>query len=113
MCLLFVIGKAANTVDFLLRAHRYRVAVRRCFENAIARKGAPETAAVNRGGSRSGCAQSAQRRAPHTDQCPSEQGPDKIIEQDHRAIRRIVALMIRSRISGACASSAPASTTCT
>lgn len=37
------VDKAGNTIDFLLRAHRDKVATRRYFEKAIAQNGEPET----------------------------------------------------------------------
>ncbi len=40
------VDKAGDTVDFLLRARRDKVAARRFFEKAIARNGTPETVAI-------------------------------------------------------------------
>jgi transposase-like protein len=37
------VDKAGNTIDFLLRAHRDKVAARCYFEKAIAQNGEPET----------------------------------------------------------------------
>jgi putative transposase len=44
------VDKEGNTVDFLLRAHRDKAAVRRYFEKAIAQNGEPETVTVDRSG---------------------------------------------------------------
>ena len=44
------VDKEGNTVDFLLRAHRYKAAARRYFEKAIDQNGAPETVTVDKSG---------------------------------------------------------------
>ena len=45
------VDKAGNTIDFLLRAHRDKVAARRYFEKAIAQNGEPETVTIDKSGS--------------------------------------------------------------
>jgi transposase-like protein len=45
------VDKAGDTVDFLLRARRDRIAARRFFEKAIAQNGAPETVTIDKSGS--------------------------------------------------------------
>jgi transposase-like protein len=40
------VDKAGNTIDFLLRAHRDKVAAQRYFEKAIAQNGEPETVTI-------------------------------------------------------------------
>ena len=42
------VDKAGNTIDFLLRAHRDKVAARRYFEKAIAQNGEPETVTIDK-----------------------------------------------------------------
>jgi putative transposase len=46
-----VVDKAGNTIDFLFRAKRERVAARRFFEKAIGQNGAPETVTIDKSGS--------------------------------------------------------------
>src|SRR5215469_5737529 len=45
------VDKEGNTIDFLLRAHRDKVAARRYFDKAIAQNGAPETVTIDKSGS--------------------------------------------------------------
>jgi transposase-like protein len=42
------VDKAGNTIDFLLRANRDKVAARRYFEKAIAQNGEPETVTIDK-----------------------------------------------------------------
>lgn len=44
------VGKAGNTVDFVLRARRDKLASRRYFEKAIAHNGEPETVTIDKSG---------------------------------------------------------------
>src|SRR5258708_40155025 len=45
------VDKVGNTVDFLLRAHRDKVAAKRFFEQAVERNGAPEKVTIDKSGS--------------------------------------------------------------
>ena len=60
------VDKAGNTIDFLLRAHRDKVAARRYFEKAIAQNGEPETVTIDKSGSNLAALQAlnAEREAP-------------------------------------------------
>jgi putative transposase len=44
------VNKAGDTIDFLLRAHRDKTAVRRYFEKSIAQDGEPETVTIDKSG---------------------------------------------------------------
>jgi putative transposase len=56
----------SNCFDFLLRAHRDKVAARRYFEKAIAQNGEPETVTIDKSGSNLAALQAlnAEREAP-------------------------------------------------
>jgi putative transposase len=60
------VDKAGNTIDFLLRAHRDKVAARRYFDKAIAQNGEPETVTIDKSGSNLAALQAlnAEREAP-------------------------------------------------
>jgi putative transposase len=60
------VDKAGNTIDFLLRAHRDKVAARRYFEKAIAQNGEPETVTIDKSGSNMAALQAlnSEREAP-------------------------------------------------
>jgi len=48
------VDKAGNTIDFLFRAKRDKVAARRFFEKAIGQSGPPETVTIDKSGSKEG-----------------------------------------------------------
>jgi putative transposase len=82
------VDKAGNTIDFLLRAHRDKVAARRYFEKAIAQHGKPETVTIDKSGSNLAALQAlnAEREAPI--RIRQKKYLNNVIEQDHRAIKR-------------------------
>ncbi|MEM5440359.1 IS6 family transposase [Paraburkholderia phymatum] len=88
------VDKAGDTVDFLFRARRDKIAAQRYFEKAIDQNGAPETVTVDRSGSNLAALQAAnaERETPiRIRQCKYL---NNIVEQDHRAIKRIVKPMM-------------------
>ena len=88
------VDKAGNTVDFLLRAHRDKVAARRYFEKAMAQNGEPETVTIDRSGSNLAALQAlyAEREAPI--RIRQKKYLNNVVEQDHRAIKRCIRPML-------------------
>jgi len=88
------VDKAGKTVDFLLRAHRDKAAAHHYFENAIDRNGEPETITVDKSGANLAALQAinAERQAPI--KVRQVKYLNNIVEQDHRAIKRIVKPML-------------------
>jgi transposase-like protein len=88
------VDKAGKTVDFLLRAHRDKVAARRYFEKAIDRNGEPETITVDKSGANLAALQAinAERETPI--RIRQVKYLNNIVEQDHRAIKRITRPMM-------------------
>ncbi|WP_429551168.1 IS6 family transposase [Paraburkholderia sp. MM5477-R1] len=88
------VDKAGKTVDFLLRAHRDKAAARRYFEKAIAQNGAPETVTMDKSGANLTAIQSinAERETPI--RVRQVKYLNNIVEQDHRAIKRIIKPMM-------------------
>ncbi|AXF05926.1 IS6 family transposase (plasmid) [Paraburkholderia hospita] len=82
------VDKAGNTIDFLLRAHRDKVAARRYFEKAIVQNGEPETVTIDKSGSNLAALQAlnAGREAPI--RIRQKKYLNNVVEQDHRAIKR-------------------------
>lgn len=82
------VDKAGNTIDFLLRAHRDKVAARRYFEKAIAQNGEPETVTIDKSGSNLAALQALnpEREAPI--RIRQKKYLNNVVEQDHRAIKR-------------------------
>jgi transposase-like protein len=88
------VDKAGNTVDFLLRAHRDKAAARRYFEKTIDRNGTPETVTMDKSGANLAALQAinAERETPI--RVRQVKYLNNIVEQDHRAIKRIVKPMM-------------------
>jgi len=88
------VDKNGKTVDFLLRAHRDGAAARRDFEKAIDQNGAPETVTVDKSGANLAAlkAINAERETPI--KIRQNKYLNNIVEQDHRAIKRIVKPMM-------------------
>jgi putative transposase len=106
------VDKDGDTVDFLFRALRDKAAAQRYFEKAIDQNGAPGTVPVDKSGSDLAALQAinAERETPtKIRQCKYL---SDIVEQDHRAIKRITQPCWASRIFGARASFCPASRSC-
>jgi putative transposase len=88
------VDKQGNTVDFLLRAHRDKAAARRYFEKAIDQHGEPETITVDKSGANLAAleALNAERLTPI--KVRQNKYLNNIVEQDHRAIKRIIKPMM-------------------
>jgi transposase-like protein len=88
------VDKAGNTVDFLLRAHRDKVAAMRYFQNSIAKNGEPEVVTIDKSGANLAALEAinTQRETPiKIRQCKYL---NNIVEQDHRAIKRRIRPML-------------------
>ncbi|MGF6919877.1 transposase-like protein [Paraburkholderia sp. UCT70] len=79
-----------NTVDFLLCAHRDKAAARRYFEKAIARNGEPETVTVDKSGANLAALEALNADRPTPIKIRQNKYLNNVIEQDHRAVKRIV-----------------------
>ncbi len=88
------VDKVGDTVDFLLRAQRDKAATRRYFEKAIAGNGVPETVTIDKSGANlAGLnAINADREVPI--KIRQSKYMNNVVEQDHRAIKRIVRPML-------------------
>ena len=88
------VDKAGDTVDSLLRAKRDKGAARRYFEKAIAGNGVPETVTIDKSGANlAGLnAINADREVPI--KIRQSKYLNNVVEQDHRAIKRIVRPML-------------------
>jgi putative transposase len=93
------LDKDGNTVDFLLRARRDRLAARRYFETSIAHHGAPETVTIDQSGANLTAlrAINAERETPI--KIRQRKYLNHIVEQDHRAIKRRTRPILESRSS--------------
>ncbi|MGF6922898.1 putative transposase [Paraburkholderia sp. 40] len=92
------VDKAGQTIDFLFRAKRDKVAARRFFEKSIAQNGVPETVTIDKSGSNLAAlhAVNAERETPIT--IRQVKYLNNVVEQDHRAIKRITRPMLGCRV---------------
>jgi len=88
------VDKDGKTVDFLLRAHRDKAAARRYFEKAIDQNGAPETVTVDKSGANLAALQSINAERERPIKVRQNKYLNNLIEQDHRAIKRIIKPMM-------------------
>jgi putative transposase len=88
------VDKAGQTIDFLFRAKRDKVAAQRFFEKSIAHNGVPETVTIDKSGSNLAAlhAVNAERETPIT--IRQVKYLNNVVEQDHRAIKRITRPML-------------------
>ncbi len=80
--------KDGNTVDFLLRAHRDKVAARRYFEKAIRHNGEPGTVTIDKSGANPAALESINAGRELPIKVRQAKYVNNIVEQDHRAIKR-------------------------
>ncbi|NMM03524.1 IS6 family transposase [Paraburkholderia sp. RP-4-7] len=88
------VDRDGNTVDFLLRARRDKVAARRYFEKAIDRNGEPEVITIDKSGANLAALEAinAERQTPI--RIRQNKYLNNVVEQDHRAIKRIIRPMM-------------------
>src|SRR5450755_2154339 len=86
--------KLCQTVDFLLTAHRDVAAARRFFERAIDRHGVPEKITIDMSGANTAAVNSMVADNGAAIELRQSKYLNNLIEQDHRAIKRIVRPML-------------------
>ncbi len=84
------VDKAGDTVDFLLTAKRDLAATRRYLERAINLHGLPQKITINKSGSNTAVIKSVNADACLDIELRQSKYLNNIIEQDHRAVKRIV-----------------------
>ena len=82
------VDKDGATVDFLLRAHRDKVAARRYFEKAIRHNGEPGTVTIDKSGANLAALESINAGREQPIKVRQAKYLNNIVEQDHRAIKR-------------------------
>ena len=88
------VDRAGDTIDFLLRAHRDVAAARQFFEDAIDLHGVPEKITIDKSGSNTAAIQSIRDDSGVDIELRQSKYLNNIVEQDHRAIKRIVRPML-------------------
>ena len=88
------VDRDGNTIDFLLRAKRDSAAARRFLERAIDLHGVPEKITIDKSGANTAAIQSIQADSGVDIELRQNKYLNNIVEQDHRAIKRIVRPML-------------------
>ena len=107
------VDRAGATIDFLLRAHRDYAAARQFFERAIELHGVPEKISIDKSGANTAAIEGMRADSGADIELRQSKYLNNIVEQDHRAIKRIVRPCSGSSLFAARASSLPASRRCT
>jgi transposase-like protein len=88
------VDKAGDTIDFLLRARRDAVAARRFLERAIDLHDVPEKITIDKSGANTAAIESVRADTGADIELRQIKYLNNIVEQDHRAIKRIVRPML-------------------
>ena len=88
------VDRAGATIDFLLRAHRDVAAARRFFERAIELHGVPEKITIDKSGANTAAIEGMRADSGADIGLRQSKYLNNIVEQDHRAIKRIVRPML-------------------
>jgi putative transposase len=88
------VDKEGKTVDFLLMAHRDMAAARRFFEKAMRENGAPEKIAMDKSGANKAAVDEINNTTAVTIKVRQVKYLNNIVEQDHRAIKRVTRPML-------------------
>jgi putative transposase len=88
------VDRAGYTIDFLLRAHRDLAAARRFLERAIDLHGVPDKITIDKSGANTAAVQSVQADSGADIELRQRKFLNNVVEQDHRAVKRIVRPML-------------------
>jgi len=88
------VDKEGKTVDFLLTAHRDIAAARRFFDKAMRENGAPEKIAMDKSGANKGAIDAINYSTAVPIVVRQVKYLNNIVEQDHRAIKRVTRPML-------------------
>ena len=107
------VDKEGKTVDFLLTVHRVTAAAKRFFEKAMRENGGPEKIAMDKSGVNKAAIDeiNGPMAVPVTVQ--QVKYLNNIVEQDHRAIKRVIRPMLGSYPFAERPTCSPASSSCT
>jgi len=88
------VDRAGATIDFVLRTHRDYAAARRFFERAVELHGVPETITIDKSGANTAAIEGLRADSGADIGLRQSKYIDNLVEQDHRAIKRIVRPML-------------------
>jgi putative transposase len=88
------VDKAGQTIDFLLTARRDKKAALRFFRKAIRQHGLPDKVTIDKSGANKAALDALQEETGHDIEIRQSKYLNNLVEQDHRAIKRIVRPML-------------------
>lgn len=88
------VDKAGQTIDFLLTARRDKKAALRFFRKAIRQHGLPDKVTIDKSGANKAALEALQEETGQTIEIRQSKYLNNLVEQDHRAIKRIIRPML-------------------
>jgi putative transposase len=88
------VDRDGQTIDFLLTAHRDKKAALRFFKKAVRQHGLPATVTIDKSGANTAALEALQEETGHAIEIRQIKYLNNLVEQDHRAIKRIVRPML-------------------
>jgi putative transposase len=88
------VDQAGQSIDFLLTAHRDKKAALRFFRKALGQHGLPEKVTIDKSGANTAALEALQAETGATIVIRQNKYLNNLVEQDHRAVKRIVRPML-------------------
>jgi putative transposase len=88
------VDRDGQTIDFLLTAHRDKRAARRFFKKAVRQHGLPTTVTIDKSGANTVALEALIEETEFTIEIRQSKYLNNLVEQDHRAVKRIVRPML-------------------
>lgn len=88
------VDRDGQTIDFLLTAHRDKKAALRFFKKAVRQHGLPEKITIDKSGANTAAIEALKEETGHPIEIRQNKYLNNLVEQDHRAIKRIVKPML-------------------
>jgi putative transposase len=88
------VDKEGQTVDFLLTARRDKQAALRFFRKAVRQHGLPDKVTIDKSGANAAAIEALQEETGHKIEIRQSKYLNNLVEQDHRAIKRIIRPML-------------------
>jgi transposase-like protein len=88
------VDRDGQTIDFLLTAHRDKKAALRFLKKAMRPHGLPDTVTIDKSGANTAAIEALKESTGHAIEIRQNKYLNNLIEQDHRAVKRIVRPML-------------------
>ena len=88
------VDRDGQTIDFLLTAHRDKKAARRFFKKALRQHGLPDKVTIDKSGAHTAAIEALKEETGHAIEIRQNKYLNNLVEQDHRAVKRIVRPML-------------------